>query len=343
MMSSRSQSVAALGPAPTNLDVERLSGHYLTMLRIRAFEEAAIRGLQDKVVFGAIHPSIGQEAVAAGVCGHLRRDDVLLSTHRGHGHTLAKGADLNAMMRELFGREGGTSNGKGGSMHIADFSVGMLGANGVVSANIVIAAGAAHALKLQGRDAIVCCIFGDGAINRGPFLEGLNWAKVFDLPVLFVCEDNGFAATTRTRTMTAGEGPSARARSLGIPSVEIDGNDVLAVDEAARDLVAAVRGGAGPRFLHAHTYRLTGHTSMDAAAYRPKEEVEARWRLDPIARVEELLRQAGLSEGAIEAQRRAANAELERAYADALAAPLPDNARAFADVQDVGDPRGEAF
>ncbi|HEX8664638.1 MAG TPA: thiamine pyrophosphate-dependent dehydrogenase E1 component subunit alpha, partial [Beijerinckiaceae bacterium] len=218
-----------------NLDVERLSAHHRLMWRIRAFEELALEGLREKLVLGAIHPSIGQEGVAAGVCPNLLPDDVLLSTHRGHGHTLAKGADPLAMMRELFGRQGGNCGGKGGSMHIADFSVGMLGANGVVAANIVVAAGAAHAVKLRREAKIVCCIFGDGAINRGPFLEGLNWARVFDLPVLFVCEDNGFAATTRTRAMTAGEGPSARARSLGLIAEEIDGNDVLAVDLAARE------------------------------------------------------------------------------------------------------------
>src|SRR5690606_24554973 len=166
----------------------------------------------------------------------------------------------------------------GGSMHIADFSVGMLGANGVVGANIVIAAGAAHAIKLNREGRIVCCIFGDGAINRGPFLEGLNWAKVFNLPVLFVCEDNGYAATTRTSTMTAGPGPAARAESLGILALEVDGNDVQAVDAAAKELAAAVRSGSGPRFLWAGTYRLTGHTGADPAAYRSKEEVEERWK-----------------------------------------------------------------
>ena len=168
-----------------NVDIERLTTLYRSMMRIRAFEEAALEALERGLVLGAIHPSIGQEAVAVGICGQLRLDDVLLSTHRGHGHTLAKGADATAMMAELFGRKGGTCGGKGGSMHIADFDVGMLGANGVVAANIPIAAGAAHAIKLSGGDRIVACIFGDGAINRGPFLEGLNWARVYDLPILF--------------------------------------------------------------------------------------------------------------------------------------------------------------
>ena len=161
-----------------NLDCDRLRAHHRLMWRIRAFEEQALQGLDDKTVLGAIHPSIGQEAVAAGVTAHLERSDILLSTHRGHGHTLGKGADSEAMMRELLGRAGGNCGGKGGSMHIADFSVGMLGANGVVAANIVIAAGAAHAIKLKRAPHLVCCIFGDGAINRGPFLEGLTGAAV---------------------------------------------------------------------------------------------------------------------------------------------------------------------
>ncbi len=325
-----------------NIDLDRLRAHHRMMLRIRAFEEEALRGLDEKVVLGAIHPSIGQEAVAAGICANLTRDDILLSTHRGHGHTLAKGADPLAMMRELLGREGGNCGGKGGSMHIADFSVGMLGANGVVGANIVIAAGAAHAIRLRKEARIACCIFGDGAINRGPFLEGLNWAAVFRLPVLFVCEDNGFAATTRTRTMTAGGGAAARALSLGIPSAEVDGNDVLAVDAAAAELAAAVRSG-GPRFLVARTYRLAGHTGADPATYRPKEEVAARWKEDPIAHAAELLLAAGASQAGIAADREAAKREMHAAYAAAVATPYPLAEQAFQDVQDVGDPRAEAF
>jgi pyruvate dehydrogenase E1 component alpha subunit len=295
------------------------------------------------VVLGAIHPSLGQEAVAAGVVGALRRDDILLSTHRGHGHTLAKGASSEAMLRELFGRVGGNCGGKGGSMHIADFEVGMLGANGVVGANIVIAAGAAHAIKLKGEDKVVCCIFGDGAINRGPFLEGLNWAAVFGLPVLFVCEDNGFAATTRTASMTAGGGPGARARAIGLPAEEVDGNDVLAVEETAQAMIAAIRAGGGPRFLHAKTYRLTGHTGVDTAPYRPADEVAARKLEEPILRAAELLRGAGVADAEIEADREAAEAEMNAAYAAAIAAPFPGPEAAFLDVQDIGSPALGAF
>ena len=332
-----------MAPVRRNIDALRLREHHRTMLRIRALEEAALRGLADKVVLGAIHPSIGQEGVAAGVVGALAKDDVLLSTHRGHGHTLAKGAAPEAMMRELLGRVGGSCGGKGGSMHIADFGVGMLGANGVVAANITIAAGAAHAIKLRGERRVACCIFGDGAINRGPFLEGLNWAAVFQLPVLFVCEDNGYAATTRTASMTAGGGPSARARALGLQATEVDGNDVLAVDEAATRLVAEIRGGGGPRFLHARTYRITGHTGADAAGYRPVSEVEEARRTDPIARAAEMLEAAGVPAGELKADRAAAENEMAAAYEAALAAPFPAAAEALRDVQDVGSPEREAY
>ena len=326
-----------------NIDVERLRSRHREMWRIRALEETALRGLDEKVVLGAIHPSIGQEAVATGVIACLRRDDLLLSTHRGHGHTLAKGASPVAMMRELLGREGGNCGGKGGSMHIADFEVGMLGANGVVSANIVIAAGAAHAIKLRGERRVVACFFGDGATNRGPFLEGLNWAAVFGLPVLFICEDNGYAATTRTASMTAGGGPSVRARALGLESAEVDGNDVLAVEEAAGRLVREIREGGGPRFLHARTWRVTGHTGADPAAYRSKEEVESHLDADPLKRSREALLLAGVSEAELDGDREAAFAEMEAAYADAKAAPFPPASVAFTDVQDVGSPLERAF
>ncbi|WP_062473927.1 thiamine pyrophosphate-dependent dehydrogenase E1 component subunit alpha, partial [Variovorax boronicumulans] len=254
---------------------------YRVMVRIRAFENAAETASQGGVsaygqqaggaakVRGPLHLSTGQEAVPAGVCAHLRASDYLTSTHRGHGHTLAKGADLTRMMCELFGKATGFNGGKGGSMHIADFSVGMLGANGVVAAGLPIAVGAAHAQKLLKRgDDITVCFFGDGAINRGPFLEALNWARVYDLPVLFVCEDNRWSATTASGPMTAGDGASARAASMDIAATQVDGNNVFAVHAAAARLVAEVRSGAGPRLLHALTYRVKGHVSVDLAAYR---------------------------------------------------------------------------
>ena len=268
------------------MSIPSLSALYRTMARIRAFEEAAeeasLGGVQafgaastgSAKVRGPLHLSIGQEAVAAGVCAHLQREDLLTSTHRGHGHTLAKGADVHKMMAELYGRSGGHNGGKGGSMHIADFSVGMLGANGVVAAGMAIACGAAQALKIQKRPHIVACFFGDGAINRGPFLEALNWAAVYQLPVLFVCEDNRYSATTDTAAMTAGEGAAARARAIGVPGESCDGNDVEAVSALAQRLIARVRGG-GPQLLHALTWRVKGHVSVDGQAYRAAADIDA--------------------------------------------------------------------
>jgi TPP-dependent pyruvate/acetoin dehydrogenase alpha subunit len=322
---------------------------YRVMARIRAFENAAEIASQGGVaawgldasakparVRGPLHLSTGQEAVAAGVCHHLTRTDLLTSTHRGHGHTLAKGANVSAMMCELFGRATGTNKGKGGSMHIADFSVGMLGANGVVAAGIPIATGAAHALKIRGLPHLVACFFGDGAANRGPFLEGLNWAQVYHLPVLFVCEDNRISATTPTGPMTAGEGVSARARSFAIPGVQVDGNDVEAVDAAARQYVKEIRAGGGPRLIHAVTYRFKGHVYVDPGTYRDPAEVQAALAADPLIRARGRLQSLGVSADRIEAVDAAARAEIERALAEAEAAPWPEPAAAYEDIMDTG-------
>ena len=328
---------------------ELLLDLYRVMARIRAFENAAEIASQGGVaawgldasakparVRGPLHLSTGQEAVAAGVCQHLTRTDLLTSTHRGHGHTLAKGADVNAMMCELFGRASGTNKGKGGSMHIADFSVGMLGANGVVAAGIPIAVGAAHALKIQARKDIVVCFFGDGAVNRGPFLEGLNWAGVYQLPVLFVCEDNRISATTPTGPMTSGGGASARARSLGLPALAVDGNDVLAVHEAAGRLTGEIRAGGGPRFLHAVTYRFKGHVSVDPGTYRDLAEVQRALAFDPLTLARARLIEAGASAAEIDAIDTAARTEIEAALACADAAPWPQAADAYEDVVTTG-------
>ena len=319
------------------------------MVRIRLFEDAAeiasqggiqAWGLSESakpaLVRGPLHLSTGQEAVAAGVCAHLRHADLLTSTHRGHGHTIAKGASTERMMAELFGRATGYNKGKGGSMHIADFSVGMLGANGVVAAGIPIAAGAAHALKLRQIDAIAVSFFGDGAINRGPFLEALNWAVVYRLPVLFVCEDNQISATTLSAPMTAGSGASSRAESLGIPSITVDGNDVEAVSDAAARLIASVRREEGPRLLHALTYRHKGHVSVDAAAYRDPEDVRRGIAEDPLKRARKKLEEQGLEEEA-HAIEREVRAEIDAALAAAEAAPYPPVEEAYKDIAGVGE------
>jgi pyruvate dehydrogenase E1 component alpha subunit len=314
----------------------RLLALYGTLCRIRAFEETALAAHKAGEIPGPLHVSIGQEGVAAGVCANLRRDDRLTSNHRGHGHAIAKGAGVSGMMEELFGRAGGHCRGKGGSMHIADFSVGMLGANGVVAGGIPIAVGAAQGLKLLGQDALVACFFGDGAINRGPFLEGLNWAALFALPMLFVCEDNGVAAFTAAEAVTAGPGVMARAASLGVPGLSVDGNDAAAVDDAAGRLVAEIRAGGGPRLLHATTYRLTGHTSTDPAGWRRPEDVAAARDAEPIGRLRARLLAEGVSARVLDALAGEAEAEMSSARAAALTAPWPDPAVAWEDVQDVG-------
>ena len=321
---------------------DRAVSLYRTMARIRAFEnaaEVASKGgvaafgasLSQAKVRGPLHLSTGQEAVAAGVCINLTKEDLITSTHRGHGHTLAKGASMERMMCELFGRATGFNGGKGGSMHIADFSVGMLGANGVVAAGMPIAVGAAHAIKIRNEKRIVVCFFGDGAVNRGPFLEALNWAKVFALPVLFVCEDNRWSATTATGTMTAGEGALARAQAIGVPGVDVDGNDVFAVDSKTSALVLRVRSGEGPHFLHAITYRFKGHVSVDPAAYRDGEEVSRALQNDPLS-----LAKARIPSRQAVRIRKEAQDEVDCALKAAAEAPWPASQDAYTEIQDTG-------
>jgi pyruvate dehydrogenase E1 component alpha subunit len=328
--------------AATDNPAARALALYRAMARIRAFENAAEEASKGGVaafgaslaaasVRGPLHLSTGQEAVAAGVCLNLRGDDLITSTHRGHGHSLAKGASMQRMMAELFGRATGFNGGKGGSMHIADFSVGMLGANGVVADGMPIAVGAAHAIRIRGEPRVVACFFGDGAVNRGPFLEALNWAAVHALPVLFVCEDNRWSATTPTGTMTAGAGALARAVAIGVPGGQVDGNDVFAVDAMASRLIQDVRNGAGPRFLHAVTYRFKGHVSVDAAAYRDKEEVSRALEGDPL-----LLAAARIPSAEARQIVEEAESEVRAALKAAAEAPRPPAAEAYRDIQDTG-------
>ena len=315
------------------------------MARIRAFENAAeeaSRGgvaafgatLSEAKIRGPLHLSTGQEAVAVGVCLNLSNRDYITSTHRGHGHTLAKGASMERMMCELFGRASGSNGGKGGSMHIADFSVGMLGANGVVAAGMPIAVGAAHAIKIRNEKRIVACFFGDGAVNRGPFLEALNWAAIHALPVLFVCEDNRWSATTSTDAMTAGEGALARAAAIGVPGMQVDGNDVFAVDLASHQLLKKIRAGQGPQFLHAVTYRFKGHVSVDAAGYRDQDQVKRALESDPLLLAAKFLNEKDLKKIQIEAEE-----EVRKALKAAADAPRPLAEEAYRDIHDMGDGR----
>jgi acetoin:2,6-dichlorophenolindophenol oxidoreductase subunit alpha len=303
---------------------------YRTMQRIRAFEEAAGKAFHDGRIRGPVHQYVGQEAIAVGVCAHLRPSDYIASYHRGHGHAIAKGADIASMMKELLGRSGGTCGGKGGSMHIADFSVGMLGANGVVADGVTIAVGAAQAVKLLGEERVVVPFFGDGAINRGPLLEAFNWAMIYRLPVLFVCEDNQYAATVRTSELTAGEGIVARARSFGIPCASVDGNDALAVASIAKSLLEKIRAGEGPALIHATAYRWYGHFAHDAGAYRDPEAHRQGLALDPLERLRRWLVEHGITPG------NEAEALVAQALREAEAAPMPAPEEAFTEIQDLG-------
>jgi len=252
------------------------------MLRIRHFEEKVYDLYGQNLVPGTIHLYAGQEAVAVGVCANLREDDYITSTHRGHGHCIAKGAQLNRVMAEILGKKTGYCKGKGGSMHIADFSIGMLGATAVVGAGLPIAAGAGLSIKLKKTDQVVACFFGDGASNQGTFHEAINMASIWNLPVLFVCENNLYAMGTHQTRVMAIENIADRAAAYGIPGVAVDGNDVLAVYEAAHEAVDRARKGEGPTLIECKTYRHKGHSRFDPATYRPKEEVGEWMKRDPI-------------------------------------------------------------
>ena len=323
---------------PLGLSVERIHAMYRRMLLMRAFDEHAGNARRDQRLRGSVHEYTGQEAIAAGVCAVLTERDYISSYHRGHGHCIAKGADPVAMMLEIYGRSGGVCGGKGGSMHVADFSLGILGANGVVADGVTIAVGAAQAVRLLGEDRVVVAFFGDGALNRGPMLEALNWAKVYDLPILFVCEDNGYSDHTRTPSVTAGPGIIARAEAFGIPADSIDGNDLLAVACAAALLVGEVRAAKGPRFLHATTCRWRGHLALDRGLYRDPAELAGHAASDPIARISAWLLGTGVAQATLDEDAAAAAGQIAAAAAIAEAAPCPGAAELFTDVQDSGAP-----
>jgi pyruvate dehydrogenase E1 component alpha subunit len=293
---------------------------YRTMRTIRRFDERIVDLVNANEIAGTTHEYVGEEAVAVGVCAALRPDDRITSTHRGHGHVIAKGADLTAMTAELLGRTTGSNRGRGGSMHIADLSLGILGANGIVAAGAPIAAGAAWASKQEGSDRVVACFFGDGGVNQGVLHETMNLATLWSLPLVFVCENNGYAVTLSTAHSTAGS-IVERARAYGMPAEQVDGMDVLAVLEASERAVARARRGEGPSFLECICYRYTGHHTAErtmALSYRSEEEI-ATWReRDPLERCAQLL--AGDERGAIDAE---VEGDLDAALSAARAAPRP--------------------
>ncbi len=267
---------------------------YRTMVRIRSFETRAEELSLKGEVLGYVHLYIGQEAIATGAITNLRRDDYITSTHRGHGHMIAKGADISKMMSELYGKVTGYCRGKGGSMHIADLSIGVLGANGEVAGGLPIASGAGMAIKIKKTDQVVVAFFGDGASNRGAVAEAMNWCSVFKLPVIFIAENNHFASTWKEQT-TAGKSITDRAIGYNIPATSVDGNDVITVYEAVRQAVDMARRGNGPTLIEAETYRIKGHYVGDQdQMYRNKKEVELYWQKEPIGQFEKLLTEMNL-------------------------------------------------
>jgi TPP-dependent pyruvate/acetoin dehydrogenase alpha subunit len=277
-------------------DPLQLLALYARMQLIRRFEERAIDLWKEGLVGGSLHPCIGQEAVAVGVCSTLRDDDVMTMTYRGRGQFLAKGGDPAAMLAELLGRAGGVCRGKGGPMHLCDLKRGILGANGIVGAGVPIAVGAAYALKREGGDRVAVTFFGDGATNQGAFHEGLNLAAVWKVPLVLVCENNRYAEMTPIRDTVAVERLAARATGHGIRAEQVDGYDVLAVQRAAAAAVGRARAGEGPTFLEVHTYRLTGHMVGDPEPYRSRDEVACEREKDPVPALRARMLACGLPE-----------------------------------------------
>jgi pyruvate dehydrogenase E1 component alpha subunit len=322
-------------PMPVGaLSAEKLMDIYARMWRIRLFEEQAEYQSSQGKVLGALHTYIGEEAVAVGVCAHLQATDYITSTHRGHGHCIAKGADIKKMMAELFGRSTGYCKGKGGSMHIADFAVGMLGANGIVAGGFGLATGAGLAAQMRGSGQAAVCFFGDGAANRGPFHENINIGAVWKLPVVYVCENNQYAQWTPQNEVTLVTDISTMSAAYGIPGVQVNGMDVLEVYEAAGEAIARARRGEGPTLLECKTYRFHGHNFGDPQQYRTREEI-AEWadKRDPIVRVAKFMQEAGmLSEAQDQAIQQRVAAEIQEAVRFAEQSPYPTPDELYKDV-----------
>lgn len=302
----------------------KLKSMYRQMLTIRQFEEGVWDVYTRGLMPGLAHLCIGQEAVAVGACSALRPDDYIISNHRGHGHCIAKGADIKRMMAEILGKETGYCKGKGGTMHIADVEHRNLGATGIVGGGIGLGTGIGLTIRLQGSDQVCVCFFGDGAANEGIFAESMNLAAIWKLPVIFLCENNHYGEYTEWTKVTAGKRIADRATAFGIPNSVVDGMDVLTVYASVTEAVAGARAGQGPVVLEVQTYRYHGHRVGDPGKYRSKEEVEYWKARDPISTFEQQLKEMGiLTDG----EANAIQADAERAVQDAIeyakASPLP--------------------
>ena len=311
--------------APPALKKSLLLSLYRTMLLIRRCEERLARSHQRGLIHGACHTYVGQEAIAAGVCGHLRPDDVVFSTHRGHGHALAKGVEPKQLFAELYGRESGCSHGRGGSMHLFAPEVGMMGTSGIVGPCVLQAAGAGYSFKLLKKENVGVAFFGDGAVNNGAFHEGLNLAAIWKLPVLFVCENNQYATEVPFQYAAGNPTVASRAACYGMPGVEADGNDAMEVHRAAGEALRRARSGGGPTLLECKTYRTRPHAEgMGDFGYRTREEVEEWKARCPIARLRPLLLEASVSEKELKAVEAETEARVEEAHQFAEKSAQPD-------------------
>jgi pyruvate dehydrogenase E1 component alpha subunit len=319
-----------------NLSREQMINLYRKMVTIRLFEEKIIDLYARGFIPGLAHLYIGEEAVAAGVCANLRKDDYITSTHRGHGHVIAKGAELKYMMAELFGKKTGYCKGKGGSMHIADIDIGVLGANGIAGGGIPIAVGAALSSKMRKTDQVTVCFFGDGASNNGVFHEGLNFASVHHLPIVFVCENNLYGISVSQNQHQSIQDISIRAVAYNMPGVSIDGNDVLAVYETSKKSIQRARAGDGPTLIECKTYRWRGHHEGDpnqGKRYRTMDEVKEWMEKCPIMRLEEkMLGEKILSKAKMNKIREEIKIEIEEAEKFANQSPFPDAKDIYEDV-----------
>ena len=310
-----------------------LRGLYRRMVLIREFEERVKFLFLEGVMPGTIHQCQGQEASAVGVCAALNPDDVITSTHRPHGHCIAKGLDVAAMMAELFGKSTGCCKGKGGSMHMGDLSKGIVPAVAIVGGGLPIATGIALSFKMRGQSRVAAAFMGDGATNEGTFHESLNMASVWDLPAVFVVENNLYAASTSVKLSMKVEHVSERACAYGIPGVTVDGNDVLAVYEAAREAVQRARAGKGPTLLELLTYRITGHSRRDPCLYQPEEEKKQAVANEPIGRFAGwLMAQGSADQASLDEIRAGVKAEIEAAVEKAIADPEPAPEDALEDM-----------
>ncbi|PID76046.1 MAG: pyruvate dehydrogenase (acetyl-transferring) E1 component subunit alpha [Deltaproteobacteria bacterium] len=312
---------------------EKMIQMYATMYRIRQFETKVAEFFAAGKIPGFVHLCIGQEAVAAGTCSVLRKDDYITATHRGHGQMVSKGGDVKIMMAEIFGKISGYCKGKGGSMHIADVDLGILGANGIVGGGGPLAAGAGLSIQYKGGDQVVACFFGDGASNEGAMQEAMNLASVWRLPVVFVNENNGYGISCHTSRSMAITDIADRAASFDMPGVIVDGNDVIAVYEAVSAAVKRARKGDGPSLIECKTYRWRGHFEGDACVYRTQEEVDEWMKKDPIAGFsKKLLKDKLITQKALDKMHKEIEAELEEAVRFAEESPLPQPADILIDV-----------